>query len=85
MKKVFDGFTKEEANRKADEWLAGQKGLRKILRSQIAIGDDGPSLRGVEQVGSSRAGSATFSSSTPSGHGHLPGAGDVAGLALGRC
>ena len=49
MKKVFNGSSQQEANRKADEWLRGQKGLRKILRTQVAIGDEGPSLREADQ------------------------------------
>jgi hypothetical protein len=49
MKKVFSGSSQEEANRKADEWLKGQKGLRKILRTQVATGDEGPSLRAADR------------------------------------
>jgi hypothetical protein len=45
MKKVFTGSNKQEARRKADEWWAGQKGLRKIERTEVAISDEGPSLR----------------------------------------
>lgn len=44
MEKVFDGSTKEEAERKANQWLAGQTGLRHIKRTVVALGDDGPSM-----------------------------------------
>jgi hypothetical protein len=41
MEKVFEGSTREEANRKANQWVAGQKGLREIKRTEIAISDEG--------------------------------------------
>jgi hypothetical protein len=44
MEKVFNGSSREEANRKANEWLAGQTGLRGIKRTEVAIGNKGPSL-----------------------------------------
>jgi hypothetical protein len=46
-KRVFLGATQEEANRRADEWWGGQKGLRLIQRTQVAVGDNdnnGPAL-----------------------------------------
>jgi hypothetical protein len=49
MKKVFSGSSQYEANQKADEWWAGQKGLRKTLRTELAIGDEGPSLSDADR------------------------------------
>ena len=49
MKKVFSGSSQYEANRKADEWWAAQKGLQKTLRTELAIGDEGPSLKDADR------------------------------------
>jgi hypothetical protein len=35
MERKFEADTREEANRKADDWWAKAKGVRFILRSQI--------------------------------------------------
>jgi hypothetical protein len=44
MKKVFIAASRAEANRSADEWCAGQQGLRVLSRTEMAMGDAGPSL-----------------------------------------
>lgn len=38
MKRIFEGETREEANRKADEWWAREKGVRFVHRSQVPAG-----------------------------------------------
>jgi hypothetical protein len=38
MERTFEANTREEANRRADEWWAKAKGLRFIHRSQIPPG-----------------------------------------------
>ncbi len=38
MERIFEAETREEANRKADEWWARAKGLRFTHRSQIPAG-----------------------------------------------
>jgi hypothetical protein len=45
---IFSAPTQSEANRQADERWAQQKGLRLILRTQVAVGA-GPSLAQAEQ------------------------------------
>ncbi len=50
MKKEFHGSSLEEAHRKADEWLAKQKGLRNIQKTNIGIGDaDTPHLLNLDR------------------------------------
>lgn len=48
MKEEFIGVTLAEANRKADDWLMKQKGLRLIQRTQVGAGF-GPSLTTVDR------------------------------------
>ncbi len=38
MESIFEAETREEANRKADEWWARANGVRFIHRSQIPAG-----------------------------------------------
>ncbi len=38
MERIFEADTREEANRKADDWWVKVKGLRFIHRSQIPPG-----------------------------------------------
>jgi predicted RNase H-like HicB family nuclease len=38
MQRIFEGETREEANRKADEWWDNAEGVRFIHRSQIPAG-----------------------------------------------
>jgi hypothetical protein len=48
MKRIFEGETRDEAKRKADEWWANAKGVRFIHRSQIPAGfRSNPSSRWV--------------------------------------
>ena len=42
MERVFIGATRAEATRMADEWWERQKGLRQTLRTEMAIGVEGP-------------------------------------------
>jgi hypothetical protein len=42
MEQTFEGFTPEEANRKADDWLVKQKGIRVISRRQLSAGWGSP-------------------------------------------
>jgi hypothetical protein len=42
MKKTFTGPSQREAQAKADDWWI-QKGLRKVLQTEVATGDEGPS------------------------------------------
>jgi hypothetical protein len=42
MERVFIGATRAEATRMADDWWAHQKGLRQTLRSEVAVGRNGP-------------------------------------------
>jgi hypothetical protein len=44
MKRVFAAAGREEANRRADEWCVRQPGLRAVHRTEMAIGETGPSL-----------------------------------------
>jgi hypothetical protein len=44
MKKVFTESSREDAKRQSDEWWVAQKGLRKISQTEVATGDQGPSL-----------------------------------------
>ena len=45
MEKSFSARTRKEARQLANEWWAAQSGLRKIKRTEVAMGDDNPSLR----------------------------------------
>jgi predicted RNase H-like HicB family nuclease len=48
MERIFEADTREEANRKADEWWAKAKGVRFIHRCQIPAGSrSNPSKRWV--------------------------------------
>jgi hypothetical protein len=42
MERVFIGATRAEATRMADEWWGRQKGLRQTLRTEMAVGGEGP-------------------------------------------
>jgi hypothetical protein len=44
MKKTFTGSSREEAQAKANDWWLTQKGLRKVMQSEVTIGKDGPSI-----------------------------------------
>ena len=51
MERKFEADTREEANRKADDWWAKAKGVRFILRSQIpASFRSNPSKRWVVAI-----------------------------------
>ena len=50
VKKEFRGSSRGEAHRKADEWLAKQKGLRNIQKTEAGIGDtETPHLLDVDR------------------------------------
>ena len=49
MEKRFYAPTKEAVWRAADQWWAEQTGFRKLHRTEVAIGDDGPSLRNANR------------------------------------
>jgi hypothetical protein len=50
VKKEFHRSSREEAHRKADEWLAKQKGLQNIQKTNVGIGDaETPHLLDVER------------------------------------
>ena len=49
MEKSFSAPTRKEARQLANEWWAAQTGLRKIRQTEVAIGDDGPSLRNANR------------------------------------
>jgi hypothetical protein len=49
MKKTFSGANLGEANRKADEWWAQQKGVRLVERTNIGLGGTGPSTANRDQ------------------------------------
>jgi hypothetical protein len=44
MQKSFIGLTRQEAHRLANEWWAAQTGVRKVRETEVAIGDEGPSI-----------------------------------------
>jgi len=44
MQKTFAGSNQQEARAKANDWWGAQKGLRKLSQTEVAIGDEGPSL-----------------------------------------
>jgi hypothetical protein len=46
---VFVGRTLQEANHKAEAWLAQQRGLRIVGRLPMGTGFTGPSLKGADQ------------------------------------
>jgi len=44
MKKTFTGSSREEAQTKANDWWLTQKGLRKVMKTEVTISKDGPSI-----------------------------------------
>jgi hypothetical protein len=44
MQKTFTGSSQQEARAKANDWWVAQNGLRKVSQTEVAIGDEGPSL-----------------------------------------